>query len=84
MKTKQQMLEEVSEMYGGVTTNLTDGQVTSLVNLLSKEINEMKQHLPKIEEMGIGFSQQFKDNIEFYTELKNSFNKSLNEYYENY
>jgi hypothetical protein len=84
MKSKEQMLQDVSEFWGGVTINLTDGQVNSVINLLTNEVAEMKNHLPKIEEMGGGYLHIFKNNIQFYTEVKDELRKALDVYYENY
>jgi hypothetical protein len=84
MKTKEKMLQDVSEEYGGVTINLTEAQVNSVIDLLVNEVAEMKNNLPKVEEIGGGYLQMFKNNMQFYTDVKDELRKSLDVYYENY
>ena len=84
MKTKEKMLQDVSEEYGGVTINLTEAQVNSVIDLLVNEVAEMKNNLPKVEEIGGGYLQMFKNNMQFYTDVKDELRKSIDVYYENY
>ena len=84
MKTKEKMLQDVSEEYGGITINLTEAQVNSVIDLLVNEVAEMKNNLPKVEEIGGGYLQMFKNNMQFYTDVKDELRKSIDVYYENY